>query len=289
MERLYFAYGSNLDPADWGRFCKTHGYDSGGLRFMRRAWLPDHEVSFRYRSSSRGAGALTLEPQAGAAVPGALFSADEATWGALDRKEGVSEGRYARVDLHALDEEGQEHACVAYQVTPEHHTDVPVLPTSTYHNIVRGGLEQLGMSTSQLDAAARGERPPITPHHFFLYGTLMKGECRWHHIEPHVSGLVQPAVVRGALIDLGRYPGLTHGSPDEGVTGDLIPLQVSQELMRMLDEIEVFEGYGRAGSLYRRVLREAQTSTGSCLAWTYLYLGVTEGKPRIDEGAWRGR
>jgi gamma-glutamylcyclotransferase (GGCT)/AIG2-like uncharacterized protein YtfP len=254
---------------------------------LGRAWLPDHEVSFCYRSLSRDGGALTLEKRKGAAIPGALFAADERTWKILDLKESVEDGRYVRVTAHALDDAGEEHPCLTYQVTPEYRTADPIAPSPEYHGLVADGLRDLGLPTVQLDAAARGEAPPITPSDLFLYGTLMPDECRWHRVEPHLSGLVRAATTPGELLHLGRYPGLVHGSGGEAVTGELARLRLDDALIDTLDEIEGFSGYGIEGSLYRRVVREVRTATGTGFAWTYLYLGDERGARRIASGDWR--
>ena len=287
MERLYFAYGSNLNQNDWERFCLMTSLDPTGLRRLGPAWLPDHEVSFCYRSLSRDGGALTIEERKGAAIPGALFAADEGTWAILDLKESVEDGRYIRVSAHALDDAGEEHACFTYQVTPEYRTANPILPSPEYHRLVGDGLRDLGLPTVQLDAAARGEAAPMMPSEMFLYGTLMLDECRWHHVEPHLAGPVRAATTSGELLHLGRYPGLVHGSAARLVRGELAPLRLDADLIDTFDEIEGFCGYGVEGSLYRRVVREVRAASGSGFAWTYLYLGDDHGLPRIASGDWR--
>lgn len=289
MSTLYFAYGSNLHRGDWERFCHERGFVPGGLRFLRRAWLPDYEVSFRYRSRSRVAGALTLEPRVGTATPGALFEVDATTLEALDVKESVSEGRYKRAKLVALDERGEEYACLSYVVTEAHHAAEPVAPTAEYHRLVSEGLKKLGWPTARLDEAARGAALGMTPNHLFIYGTLMQGESRWHWVEPHVDGEVLAGRIPGRLLHLGRYPGLLPAEGSEAVEGELVPMRLSGELIQTLDEIEGFLGYGESGSLYRRVIREVEAGGDRIWAWTYRYLGEPAEGSLIPSGNWRDR
>jgi len=289
MSTLYFAYGSNLHRGDWERFCRERGFAPEGLRFLRRAWLPDYEVSFRYRSRSRVAGALTLEPRLGTATPGALFEVDAPTLAALDVKESVGEGRYRRAQLMALDERGEVYPCLSYVVTEEHHAAEPVAPTDEYHRLVSEGLETLGWPTARLDEAARGAALGVMPTHLFIYGTLMQGESRWHWVEPHLAGTVVTGRIPGRLLHLGRYPGMLPAVGSEEVVGELVPTRLTGELIQTLDEIEGFLGYGEPGSLYRRVIQEVQAGAERIWAWTYRYLGEpAEGSP-MPSGNWRDR
>ena len=76
---LYFGYGSNLCERDWGEWCSRHGEEASGLRFARRAWLPEHELAFTFNSGGRGGGVLDVVERFGQAAPGALFEVDEAS------------------------------------------------------------------------------------------------------------------------------------------------------------------------------------------------------------------
>ena len=57
---LYFGYGSNLCERDWGEWCSRNGEQADGLRFVRRAWLPEHELAFTFNSGVRGGGVLDV-------------------------------------------------------------------------------------------------------------------------------------------------------------------------------------------------------------------------------------
>jgi gamma-glutamylcyclotransferase (GGCT)/AIG2-like uncharacterized protein YtfP len=106
-------------------------------------------------------------------------------------------------------------------------------------------------------------------HHVFVYGTLMRGECR-QRCWPHEPVRVDQAAIRAALYDLGPYPAIGPG--DEPVPGELweIAPEDLEETLRVLDRVE---GYGELGQdLYVRRLVTCETSDGRRVpAWTYYF------------------
>ncbi|MAI80544.1 MAG: hypothetical protein CL917_16505 [Deltaproteobacteria bacterium] len=285
MKKLYFAYGSNLNATDWQRYCSERKISPHGLIFKRVAWLPDFEVSFHYYSKTRDGGALTIHPRPGTAVPGALYEADEATWAALDRKEGVASGFYERLKVIALDEDGLEYPCTSYQVTQAARTQAPVPPANGYHEVVSRALQSFKLPTSQLDSAARGLEPKPLPSTLFTYGTLMQNQARWPDIADMIVKPVTSAKCKGSLWEVEDYPGLIN---DEGlVHGELAPMALPEKWVQPIDEIEGFLGYGKPHSLYRRIIRKIQSEKKTVHGWTYLYLGSTSGLLKIDAGDWR--
>ena len=287
MKKLYFAYGSNLSASDWRRYCARIEASPEGLRFLRAAWLPDWETSFHYRSETRQGGALTIHRRPGTAVPGALFEADAETWALLDRKEGVATGCYARVDVIALDEDGQEWPCTTYEVTEASRTEAPVPPADGYHEIVVAALTELGLPTQQLDAAAQGHTPDLLPGYLFTYGTLRRGESRWVAASEIACGDVTETRCPGILLDLSDYPGLINGSEDEQVMGEIVPLAAGPPWNESIDAIEDFLGYGHPDSLYRRIIRRLEGTDPASHAWTYLYIGPTQGLGRVRDNDWK--
>lgn len=286
---LYFAYGSNLSRPDWGRYCAKRNLNPAGLAFQRRAWLPDFEVSFRYRSDTRGGGALTIHERVGTAVPGALFEVDDATWEILDAKEGLAQGRYDRISSVALDETGAEHPCITYQVTPAFQTAEPISPAPGYYEGVAAALHEIDLPTDQLDMAAAGRVPTAFPSHLFAYGTLMRNEILWPMLAKRNPGEVIPASCPGRLMDLGEFPGLVNGRQGEEIRGELIPFPSAEAWVNEIDSVEEFLGYGESGSNYRRIIRRASTQNDVFHAWTYLYLGPTTKLHAIRSGDWRKR
>lgn len=293
MKKLYFAYGSNLSASDWRRYCDERTLSPEGLTFQRSAWLPDWEVSFHYYSKNRQGGALTIHRQPGTAVPGALFEADEETWNILDRKEGVAAGCYEPIEVVALDEEGMEWACTTYEVTKSSRAHDPIPPAPGYHEIVSAALQELGLPTDQLDAAARGDDPELLPAGLFTYGTLLRGESRWGAAEAIAAGDVVEGTCPGALVDLLEYPGLLNAKDTEETTGEIVPLSKNRSgsagWVESIDAIEDFQGYGNPDSLYRRIVRRTKGTAAEGHVWTYLYLGATAGLPHIAGNDWRKR
>ena len=123
----------------------------------------------------------------------------------------------------------------------------------------------------------------------FVYGTLMRGECRHPHLA-RGGGFERIAAARapGVLLDCGEYPGLVPSGDGERVTGELVWLSDPERAIAVLDEVEGFNGFGRADSWYGRALVEAEVDGEFHLAWTYTWLGRTD-LPCIPSGNWRTR
>lgn len=279
---LYFGYGSNLCARDLARWCAERGHRHEGIRAVEAAWLPDHELVFHYRSAARRGGALSVRPRLGASVPGVLYEVDDAGWAALDDKEGAPRF-YARVEVTAITEGGDERRAVTYEVVPARRETAHVAPTDAYVETVLRGLRAHRLPEAPLLAAARGLDAPALPSAVFVYGTLMRGELREPIALRHGPLAWEEARARGRLVDLGPYPGLVPDDAGE-VHGELITLADPARALRELDEVEDFLGYGREGSMYRRIVTRVRAPGGTRLAWTYRYLG--DG-PVIASGSWR--
>ena len=60
-------------------------------------------------------------------------------------------------------------------------------------------------------------------------------------------------------------------------------------LLRALDVVEGFSGWGAPDNLYTRALMFVQTTQGPLLAWVYRYAGPAKGVLRIEGGDWLKR
>jgi len=280
---LYFAYGSNLDEENWALWCDKKGYDSASIEALGPAWLPDHELVFRYQSRLRNGGALDVRPRHGTTIPGALFRVHD--WEGLDAKEGVSGGFYRRISVTALTDDGRAHSATTYCVCDERVRDF-VAPESEYRQIVTRGLSRFGHGHDGFLAAASGAPTPPSPSAIFAYGTLMSGERSHDMLATRVRRSHGSAHVVGAsLIHIDWYPGLVL-SDGGSVHGEVYELDDVAATLEQFDSYEDFSGYEGADSLYRRSLVSAITTSGSILAWTYIYLGDVAAFPLIPSGRW---
>jgi gamma-glutamylcyclotransferase (GGCT)/AIG2-like uncharacterized protein YtfP len=132
----------------------------------------------------------------------------------------------------------------------------------------------------------------VAIYHFFVYGTLKRGECR-EKCWPRPPLQVESAWVRGELYDTGPYPALRPGN--DPVLGEVwsYPAHDLAIVTRVLDEIEEY-CEGRIGNLYTRETIECQTFDGrQFIAQTYVYAQTIDRPtfqrrlPTVDVGGQR--
>lgn len=109
---------------------------------------------------------------------------------------------------------------------------------------------------------------------FFFYGTLVSPRFLQRVLGRDVGRSAGVGHVRGSLYDLGDYPGLVLRG-DSSVPGVLV--EVPEEAVGRLDE---YEGVGE-GLYARREVAVGRSDGGSRPAWTYVYLGPVDGRPKI--------
>lgn len=90
--------------------------------------------------------------------------------------------------------------------------------------------------------------------------------------------------VDGALVSLGRYPGLIEGSGS--VRGELYRFADLPSALDVLDDVEEFEPTDPSRSVYLRLAMRVRTDDGEVDAWVYRYNGPTDGAQRIASGDW---
>jgi hypothetical protein len=86
MRSLYFAYGSNMDPAQMRQRCPS-------ARFVAVAKLPDHRLVFSRYARDRGCGTCDGVPEPGKDIWGVVFDISEAELSRMDESEGFRPGR----------------------------------------------------------------------------------------------------------------------------------------------------------------------------------------------------
>lgn len=285
---LYFAYGSNLNAADWARYCAGIGAAPEQMQAVAPAVLPDMQLCFDYHAHSRGGGALDLRPQRGQLVHGMLFRVSAQGWAALDRKEGAPHG-YRRVRRVALMADGSRVEVLTYEVCDAMRQDF-CPPTADYERIVAEGLQAWGLPVDGLADAVADRAPRGGIAHLFVYGTLLRGEANAGLIPAASIRAVQPAWVAGSLYDTGQgYPALKwQAGSQRRVRGECLHLADLPELLPALDELEGFGGYDDPAPLYHRTLITLQPENGEpCRAWCYIGAREAMFRVAIEQGCWR--
>jgi gamma-glutamylcyclotransferase (GGCT)/AIG2-like uncharacterized protein YtfP len=285
----YFAYGSNLNAADLGKWCTENNKNPKLIKPCGVGYLPDYELVFNYYSKKRGGGALNLKPRPGQLVAGVIFEVSEGGKELLDKKEGTP-GCYQRIYEIVLTEDGKEIPVFTYRVCDAVRADFEP-PTEEYFEIVRQGLKDFGLSDSMLTVVAQNRLPALALTSLFVYGTLMPREVRYSLLEGYCVSEVLPAKASGRLLDLGCYPGMISAEkPEDWVQGELLKIRRIDQALAHLDRIEGFHGFGKSGSLFRRALiRVATGDNHPQLAWTYYFnQDHLQGK-LIPSGNWRLR
>jgi gamma-glutamylcyclotransferase (GGCT)/AIG2-like uncharacterized protein YtfP len=110
----------------------------------------------------------------------------------------------------------------------------------------------------------------------FAYGTLRDPLQRDVILRGAPTRALGAATTPGTLYDLGNYPGLVLGTPDERVPGVLIELPDESALMRLDTYEEV-----AAGLFTRRRTMVRLDRDGDVEAWVYVYNRSVRGRRRI--------
>ena len=110
---LYFAFGSNLNMAQFARRCP-------GSKPVSRAVLKGYRFAFR------GYGHADIVRDKRSEVWGALYEITERDAAALDRYEGVPT-YYVRLDVFVEDDQGEVRPAIAYKMAPHHRKAAPTL------------------------------------------------------------------------------------------------------------------------------------------------------------------
>ncbi len=287
---MYFAYGSNLDDEDWGRFCKKNDLSVDGIVPVGPAILPDHELVFNVYSDTRGGGALNIQNRIGAYVSGALFIVDEAGWRALDLKEGVSDRIYERRTVRVVLPDSSLISAVTYEVTQESQQGF-VEPTAAYMDAVKRGLSRFRQSSFNLNQAAADEEFSDLSLGIFVYGALMAGENRHAVAEALKITQITNGIVDGTLhVTEADCPmlKLTKKNKNHRVMGELIVFQDLSAALKEIDAVGCFSGFEFMDHKYDRTLCWARTAGQvPVLAWCYVAGNLSQTTKEITSGSWR--
>jgi gamma-glutamylcyclotransferase (GGCT)/AIG2-like uncharacterized protein YtfP len=281
MRDFYFAYGSNLNIDDLREYEKRKEkvfVDSinilDGIFF-----LPDYELQFPVKSSTRKGGVLDVTPNTGHAVAGKLFEIDN--WDLLNAKEN-SPYFYKQIDVTVIDENGKTFDAVTYVVNSELQQGYQK-PHEDYVRVVSDGyanfkiLEKYPWAHENLISASENKQCSMIDT-VFVYGTLKKGQCREQSMN-EISLGSKDENITGKMYNIGEFPAITLEKGE--VFGEIHRVKKEQESLESLDQIEHFVGYGNS-SLYSRIL--INSSQGIC--WMYVWNGDIDTYPVIKSGNW---
>jgi gamma-glutamylcyclotransferase len=128
----YFAYGSNMSPAQLAERCPS-------VRFLCVAKLENYRLAFTRHSANRGCGVADIVPAPGQAVWGVLFELSEDDLKVLDRFEGANQSppAYQRVNVQVSTENGQSFNALTYEVAAK--SAVPLRPDKRYLGLILEG------------------------------------------------------------------------------------------------------------------------------------------------------
>jgi hypothetical protein len=120
---LYFAYGSNMDPAQMTERCP-------GARLEGIGYLPGYILCFPRRSMKRRCGVSSVQPQANHDTWGVLWELSDQDLAALDKNEGYRPDRdplanaYNRVTV-TINHGGSWVEAETYLASPQQGTHLP--------------------------------------------------------------------------------------------------------------------------------------------------------------------
>ncbi len=133
-ERLYFAYGSNINLDQMARRCPNAEAVAtvtlNGYRLLFRGSFPDNGVA-------------TIAPDPTKQVKGLLWKLTPECEQSLDRYEGFPY-LYGKEDVTVMDKDGNAYTVMAYIMTREYDLQ-PSYPSVPYYTGIARGYEQNGL------------------------------------------------------------------------------------------------------------------------------------------------
>ena len=137
-DRLYFAYGSNINLDQMAVRCPA-------AQVVGPVVLDGYELLFR---GGRMGAVATVEPKEGSSVPVLLWKIREQDEAALDRYEGYP-GFYGK-QMMEVDLNGKKVSAMVYVMTPGYEFGVP---SDRYADTILKGYEEAGFDLQILEDA----------------------------------------------------------------------------------------------------------------------------------------
>ncbi|BBB90155.1 MAG TPA: gamma-glutamylcyclotransferase [Methylomusa anaerophila] len=135
---LYFAYGSNLNPAQMRQRCPRH-------RVVGIARLPGYRLGFYGHSTKWDGGVETIIPQPQSEVWGVLYQLDAFEWRQLDSYQDAKDngrGEYFHFPVEVMDEEQSVRTAITYK---KDMLDKAERPSTEYLGIIVQGAQEHGL------------------------------------------------------------------------------------------------------------------------------------------------
>lgn len=155
-DRLYFAYGSNINLGQMACRCPA-------AEVVGPAVLDSYELLFRGNRS--GYGVATVEPLLGSQVPGLLWKLTPECEQSLDIYEGYPR-LYEKEDITVRAADGRDLTVMAYIMTGELWRD-PAIPSRSYYNGILEGYRQNGLPVPALEAALKNVHDEVRQAQLF--------------------------------------------------------------------------------------------------------------------------
>ena len=133
QERLYIAYGSNLNLPQMERRCPT-------AEVVGTSEIKNYELLFR--------GVATVEPKEGASVPILLWKIEALDEAALDRYEGWP--HLYRKEMMDVELEGKSVSAMVYVMNDVRFLGMPL---ESYYKVIEEGYQTAGFDTAVLEHA----------------------------------------------------------------------------------------------------------------------------------------
>ncbi len=133
MNKLYIAYGSNLNLAQMARRCPNS-------KVIGIGELKDYQLTFRR--------VATIEPQLGAVTPVGVWEITPADEKALDYYEGYPH-LYRKENIKVVMHDGTELESMVYIM----NSGEPQMPYSGYYKVIEQGYNDVGLDVKYLQAA----------------------------------------------------------------------------------------------------------------------------------------
>ena len=142
-EKLYFAYGSNINLEQMAYRCPT-------AQVVGPVTLEGYELLFR--GNARGSGVATIVPKEGSRVHGLLWKITRACETSLDFYEGYPR-LYEKEPVTVRDKEGRQLTVMAYVMTSDERWMSPTMPSAFYYRGIQDGYRQNGLPVEGLKKA----------------------------------------------------------------------------------------------------------------------------------------